>query len=156
MNFRALGEPEHRLDLSVGRALFLVVHEIPDDVSHRATPLVHQLFRIVRPVEGQTVLHAEAVSAVWPEDLRPQGVRSVVDGLDDLFGALCETQGDQGAVEEARLAARDDVELVVGQLQGAVDADGYGKRSFFRPLEMEKIFIKKKIVLIFGLYIQSD
>lgn len=121
MHLRAIRKPKHGRQLRIREPILLVVDKVPNHIRiNRAAPLVHQRDCPVLLVEGRTGLHPEAVGAVRPGDLRPQDVRSAVDGLRDAPVALQESQGDLrglvAGVAEARFAAGDHVELVVGEL----------------------------------------
>lgn len=119
MYFSPFRKPEHRIQLRIGNPAFLVVHERSDHAGiHGAPPVVDQRHAAVLLIEGEAGLDAEPVGAVRLGYLRAQRVRPAVHGLGYPAGAVQQAQGYLrglvARVPEARLAARDDVELVVG------------------------------------------
>ena len=127
--------------MGIGCPFLLVVGERADDIAiSRTTLVVDQRHPAAQLIEGEAGLHPEAVGAVGTRDFRPKSIGLVVDGLGDFAAAIQKPEGHQRGfvpgVPEAGFAARDDVELVVGELQSSVDAHGDGDGAFFGFLKV--------------------
>lgn len=128
MHLRAIWKPKHRRQLRVRHPILLIVHKRPNNIRiDRTPPLINQTNTAVLFIERRARFHPETVGAVRFGDLRPKQIGAAVDRLRDSPAVLQEPEGDLGGfvagVPEAGFAARDHVEFVVGQFEGAVDAD---------------------------------
>lgn len=108
----------------------------------RTTALIDQRYAVVLLVERKAIGHTDAAGgAVGLCQLGANGVRPIVDGFAhaSLGARLEELEDDVRVVVAcvAALAAGDDVEFVVGQLERAVDADGELDGALFGALGEE-------------------
>lgn len=95
-------------------------------------------------VEGETALHPETVGAVRPRKLHPQCVRSAVHCLSYFSRSIDQSQrnlrGFVLGVSETGLSTRDNVEFIVGQFQGSMNAHRNWYTALFSFLKQTRVF----------------